>query len=173
MGALHHPLVDLARAAITAYITDGVVISPSINLPADLPQKAAVFVSLHLSDGDLRGCIGTVVPTEDTLAEQVIQEAIAAATMDPRFMPVSTGELDDLVIHVDILNPPERIGSMEELDVKRYGVIVDIGRRRGLLLPDIEGVNTVEDQIAIARRKAGIGPREQIALSRFTVTRLT
>lgn len=169
----HHPLVNLARAAIAAYVRTGRVLEPPSDLPPDLPERAAVFVTLHTPTGELRGCIGTIAPTEPTLAEQVIQEAIAAATMDPRFPPVTPEEVEDLDIHVDILSPPEPVDSPAELDPKKYGVIVEAGRRRGLLLPDIPGVDTVETQLMFARRKAGIGPHDPVRLSRFTVTRLT
>jgi AmmeMemoRadiSam system protein A len=169
----HHPVVELARAAIAAYVRTGRIIEPPADLPPDLPSRAAVFVTLHTPTGELRGCIGTVVPTEPTLAEQVIQEAIAAAVMDPRFPPVAPEEVDDLDIHVDILNTPEPAESLADLNPKRYGIIVEAGRRRGLLLPDIAGVDTAEMQVALARRKAGIGPHEPVRLSRFTVTRLT
>ncbi|MCC7354748.1 MAG: AmmeMemoRadiSam system protein A [Anaerolineae bacterium] len=169
----HHPIVELARAAIAAYVRTGRIIEPPTDLPPELPARAAVFVSLHTPEGDLRGCIGTVAPTEPTLAEQVIQEAVAAAVMDPRFPPVEPEEIDGLDIHVDILNPPEPAESLADLDPKRYGVIVESGRRRGLLLPDIAGVDTAETQVALTRRKAGIGNQETVRLSRFTVTRLT
>lgn len=164
------PLVDLARRAIEAYVRDGTVLTPPEPLPAEFRRRAAVFVSLH-KFGELRGCIGTTVPTEPDLAGQIIRYAIYAATEDPRFDPVEPPELEDLEISVDVLTPPEPVRGPEELDPKVYGVIVRSGGRSGLLLPDLEGIDTVEEQVAIARRKAGIGPAEPVDLLRFRVVR--
>jgi AmmeMemoRadiSam system protein A len=168
---LHHPLVQLASAAIQAYIRDRRRISPH-EAPAPIEgEPAGVFVTLH-SRGALRGCIGTIGPTEPTLAQEVIGNAISAATRDWRFTPVTPAELDDLTIDVSVLDPPEPIDSLAQLDPKRYGVIVQRSGRRGLLLPDIEGVDDVETQVAIARQKAGIGPHEPVKLQRFLVTKV-
>ncbi len=174
MSDQHHPLVQLARAAIEAYVRHGRMISPE-EAPAPVTgEPAGVFVTLHSrSTGDLRGCIGTIGPTEPTLAQEVINNAISAATRDWRFYPVSPAELDDLNIEVSVLYPPEPISSMAELDPKEYGVIVQRGSQRGLLLPDIEGVDTAEAQVRIARQKAGIGPREPVRLYRFRVEKYT
>lgn len=144
-------------------------------LPKDLPaelinRRAGAFVSLH-KDGNLRGCIGTILATRDSLAEEILTNAISACSRDPRFDPVTVDELDDLEYSVDVLGEPERIFSVNDLDVHRYGVIVENGGRRGLLLPDLEGVDTVAEQIAIAKRKAGIRPEEKVALWRFEVVR--
>lgn len=166
-----HPLVQLAKTTIESYVKYGRVPKPPAPLPEEMRGQAGVFVSIHDRAGNLRGCIGTIEPTQPTIAEEVIRNAISAATRDPRFPPVSPDELDDLVINVDVLTPPERISSPKELDPKRYGVIVQQGWRRGLLLPDLEGVDTVEQQIDIARRKAGIGPKEPVELYRFEVKR--
>jgi len=163
--------VRLADQAIRAYVERHEVIQPPQPLPPELQQRAACFVSLHLPDGDLRGCIGTIEPTAPNLATEIIQNAISAATRDPRFPPVRPDELDDLVISVDVLSPPEPAASLRELDPKKYGVVVQSGWRRGLLLPDLEGVDSVEQQVAIAMQKAGISPREPISLYRFTVQR--
>ena len=127
-------------------------------------------MSLH-KDGNLRGCIGTILATRDNLAEEILQNAISACSRDPRFSPVEVDELDDIEYSVDVLGEPERIFSVNDLNVKRYGVIVENGGRRGLLLPDLEGVDTVEEQIAIAKRKAGIRPEEKVSLWRFEVIR--
>ncbi|MBQ9010099.1 MAG: AmmeMemoRadiSam system protein A [Clostridia bacterium] len=132
--------------------------------------RAGVFVSLH-KNGQLRGCIGTISPVQSDIGEEIMANAISAATRDPRFEPVREDELDQLTYKVDVLMPPERISGPEQLDVRRYGVIVTNGMRRGLLLPDLEGVDTVEEQIRIAREKAGISPREPISLERFEVIR--
>ena len=126
---------------------------------------------MYNESGELRGCIGTILPTQDSIAEEIIQNAISASTRDPRFPKITADELADLEINVDILTAPEDIDSPKELDVKRYGVIVSSGFRRGLLLPDSEGVDSVEYQIAIARMKAGIGENEKIKLQRFEVIR--
>ena len=134
---------------------------------------AGTFVSLHDSRGNLRGCIGTIEPQQPTVAQEVIQNAISAATRDPRFPPVQPEELEGLDIKVDVLTEPEPIDSMDQLDPKRYGVIVESDWRRGLLLPDLEGVDTVEYQVDIAMRKAGIRPDEPVQLYRFEVKRYT
>ncbi len=165
-----HPLVRLARATIEAYVREGKVIRPPAELSLEMKQQAGAFVSLH-QRGQLRGCIGTFAPTQDNVAEEVIHNAISSATQDPRFMPLQPRELADLEINVDVLSTPEPVTDVNELDPRIYGVIVSAGRRRGLLLPDLEGVDTVADQIDICRRKGGIGPHEQVQLQKFTVAR--
>ena len=129
-------------------------------------------MSIH-RQGRLRGCIGTIAPTRSSLAEEIIHNAISAASRDPRFDPIRADELKWLEINVDVLGEPEAVASEADLDVKRYGVIVTKGHRRGLLLPDLEGVDTVRQQVEIARRKAGIGPKEKVSLERFEVVRHT
>ena len=121
--------------------------------------------------GSLRGCIGTILSTRKNLAEEIIRNAISAVSQDNRFDPVEVDELKWLDINVDVLSEPERIESEEQLDVKRYGVIVRSGYKQGLLLPDLEGVDTVEQQISIAMRKGGITPGSNIDLYRFEVVR--
>lgn len=166
-------LVDLAYRTVNQYVSEGTV-PAAPELPAGVPARAGCFVSIHMRDtDDLRGCIGTIQPTCATLAEEVIQNAISASTRDPRFQPIVPDELPNLSINVDVLFPPEP-ATVEGLDVKRYGVIVTQGGRRGLLLPDLEGVDTVEQQLAIACAKAGIpqfGP--DVELERFEVVRHT
>jgi AmmeMemoRadiSam system protein A/AmmeMemoRadiSam system protein B len=164
-------LVRLARLSLETFIKTG----NYANLPKDLPEdltktSAAVFVSLK-KHGQLRGCIGTIIPTRKTLAEEILHNAVSAGTGDPRFAPVSESELKDLVYSVDVLGAPEEIDSKEALDPKNYGVIVEQGRRRGLLLPDLAGIESADQQINIARQKAGIGPEEPVRLSRFKVVR--
>lgn len=166
----HHPVVELARETIEGYVRGRKVIGAPKALAPEMEQKAGVFVSLH-KDGMLRGCIGTIQAQQSNVALEIIQNAISAATRDPRFPPVQANELPDLEISVDILQPAEPIESMEQLDPKRYGVIVQSGWRRGLLLPDLEGVDTADYQVDIARRKAGIGPHEPLQLYRFEVRR--
>ena len=134
-------------------------------------RRAGVFVSLK-EEGRLRGCIGTIAPVRGSIAEEIIENGISAAAKDPRFHAVEPEELDRLEYSVDVLGETEKIDSPEKLDVKRYGVVVSRGYRRGLLLPDLEGVDTVEEQIGIARRKAGIPEdAEDIRLERFEVVR--
>ncbi|HEX9020141.1 MAG TPA: AmmeMemoRadiSam system protein A, partial [Nitrospirota bacterium] len=139
-------------------------------LPSDLKLRAGVFVCLKVR-GNLRGCIGTYQPAEPTIARETVRNAISAATCDPRFLCVRAEELDGIEYSVDVLTPPEKVASKSELDPRRYGVIVQAGGRRGLLLPDLEGVNTVDYQISIALQKAGISPGTPVELSRFEVKR--
>lgn len=166
----HHPLVELARRTIEAYVRTGAEIVPPQPLPPEMQQRAGAFVSLH-AHGGLRGCIGTIEPSQPNLAIEVIHNAIMAATEDPRFPPVRPSELEGLEISVDVLTEPELVSSMDQLDPKVYGVIVQSGFRRGLLLPDLDGVDTAECQVDIARRKAGIHPSERMQLYRFQVQR--
>lgn len=162
------PYVDLARRTIETWVRTGA--RPEAPATGELAtRRAGAFVSLH-RDGDLRGCIGTIAACEDTLGEEIVSNAISACSRDPRFLPVGPDELDDLEISVDVLGDAEP-ATEADLDPRRYGVIVSNGRRRGLLLPDLEGVDTVEDQIAISRKKAGIGAGEPVELQRFEVVR--
>ncbi|MCB1053723.1 MAG: AmmeMemoRadiSam system protein A [Acidobacteria bacterium] len=134
--------------------------------------RAGCFVSLHERDsGDLRGCIGTIEPQQSDFLLEVRENAIAAATRDPRFEPVSVQELDDLTIEVSELKPPETIPDPEYLSPWRYGVVVEARGRRGVLLPALDGIDTAEQQIAIARRKAGLDPYEPVQLWRFEVVK--
>jgi len=163
-------LVALARKTIELYVKEKKIISPPDPLPEEMNKKAGAFVSLHRQHV-LRGCIGTFAPTMPNLAAEIIRNAIEASTRDPRFSPMRSDELGGLEISVDVLSKPEPVESKKYLDAKRYGVIVSSNMRRGLLLPDLEGVNTPEEQIAICRRKAGIGPNEPVELLRFEVRR--
>ena len=171
MNHTEDPYVSLARNTIEKYIREGIQISRPDNLPEEMiEKKAGAFVSIH-KKGSLRGCIGTILSTCDSVADEIIQNAISASTRDPRFSPIRPDELPDLEISVDVLGEPEDIESKEDLDVKRYGVIVTKGFRRGLLLPDLDGVDTVEEQIEIAKSKAGIWDDEGMSLQRFEVIR--
>jgi len=166
-----HPLVKLAKDTIELYIREGKILPVrDEDLTPDMKGQAGVFVSLKVR-GILRGCIGTFQPTERDVAHEVVRNAISAATCDPRFPAVSKGELDTLEYSVDVLTPPEKIQDTRELNPRRFGVIVQSGGRRGLLLPDLEGVDTVEYQISIAMQKAGIQPGAPVELSRFEVKR--
>lgn len=135
-----------------------------------LNTKAGAFVSVH-KFGGLRGCIGTIAATQNNLAQEIIQNAVSAVSKDPRFHPVTEDELKFLDINVDVLGEAEPVKSEAELDVKKYGVIVQSGYKRGLLLPDLDGVDTVEQQVSIARRKGGIAPGDKVELFRFEVVR--
>ena len=162
------PYVKLARHTIETYLRTGKRPSVPEGLPEELySRRAGAFVSLK-EDGKLRGCIGTI---QNSLAEESIRKAVSACSEDPRFPPVEQWEAGRLTISVDVLGDTERISSPGELDVERYGVIVTKGGRRGLLLPNLEGVDTVEQQIAIAKQKAGIQEQEAVELERFEVVR--
>ncbi len=163
--------VKLAIASVDAWVRRRAKIKAPEGLPEELTgARAGAFVSLH-KNGQLRGCIGTILPTRKCLAEEIIYNAISACSQDNRFSPVRPDELSSLEISVDVLGEPEPVTSPAELDVKRYGVIVSCGMKRGLLLPNLEGVDTVEEQIGIARRKGGIGADEPYTLQRFEVVR--
>lgn len=165
-----HPLVKLAKDAVEKYILEGKTIRLPHDLTPEMKEKAGVFVSIKKNRA-LRGCIGTYLPTRENVASEIIQNAISAATQDPRFLPVDSTELNELKYSVDVLSEPEKVAGTKDLAPKRYGIIVKSGNRRGLLLPDLEGVNTVEEQIRIASMKAGIAPQEVIELYRFEVKR--
>jgi AmmeMemoRadiSam system protein A len=167
------PLVSLARQAIESYVRDRVVVRPPASSGPD-SRRAGVFVSLHLSDGSLRGCIGTTEAYLGSVEEETVANAISAATTDPRFYPVTADELPGLDISVDVLGPAEEVDGLQDLDPKRYGIIVwTIDGRRALLLPDLEGVDTAEQQVRITCRKGGIDPNvDQYRLYRFEVERL-
>ncbi len=165
------PLVKLAKDAVETYVRTGRIIAPPENIPEEWKVRAGAFVSLK-KNRQLRGCIGTISPATESLAHEVIRNAIAAATEDPRFMPVTEEELPELTYSVDILSKPEKVKDLNELDPKKYGVIVSKGLRKGLLLPDLEGVNTVAEQLSIALMKAGIREDEDFEVYKFTVKRL-
>jgi len=162
-------VVKLAKEAVESYVRTGRMPKPR-ELSPEMRERAGVFVSLH-KHGQLRGCIGTFEPAKDNVAEEVIANAVSASTMDPRFPAVTESELDDLEYSVDILTAPEPVTDIGQLDPKTCGVIVESGWRRGLLLPDLEGVDSVEEQIAICRLKAGISAGEPVNLYCFQVRR--
>jgi len=173
----------LARQAILSFLNTRKVMSLPDRVPDEVKKKkAGVFVSLHKKNGELRGCIGTFLPTKENIGLEVIENAINAGFKDPRFFPLIIEEIDGLEISVDVLEKPEKIGSnlsgeeigkvTRRLDEQKYGVIISTKNgKRGLLLPDIEGVDSVEKQIEIAREKAGIEDREKIDIERFKVER--
>lgn len=165
------PYIKLAKDTIFEYVLN----KKKLEIPEDLPKemlenKAGTFVTLKKND-NLRGCIGTLGPVRDSIAEEIIENAISAATKDPRFPEVKPDELDNLEISVDVLKESEKIDSIDKLDTKRYGVIVTSGYRRGVLLPNIEGIDSKEEQVFIALRKARISPSEPYELRRFEVIR--
>ena len=164
-----HPVVKLAKKTVEVYVREDKKFKPR-KLTPEMRERAGVFVSIH-KWGQLRGCIGTFEPSEKNVAAEIIANAISSATGDPRFPPVAASELDDLEYSVDILTEPEPVIDVGQLDHKEYGVIVESGWRKGLLLPDLEGVDSVEEQIAICRLKAGISMDEPIKLYRFQVRR--
>ncbi len=164
-----HPLVKLAKETVESYVREGKTPQPK-ELTPEMKERAGVFVSIH-KHGELRGCIGTFEPTKDNVAEEIIANAISSATRDPRFPPMAASELSDLEYSVDVLTKPEPVEDASQLDPKKYGVIVESGLRRGLLLPDLEGVATVERQIEICRLKAGILADEPVKFYRFQVER--
>ena len=162
--------VRLARHAIESIVRTGKNAELPQGLPSEMAERAGVFVSLK-KDGELRGCIGTFAPTAKNIAEEILQNAASAALRDPRFPPVKKEELDALVYSVDVLMEPELVAGADALDVKKYGVIVEYRARKGLLLPDLAGVDTVEEQLRIARQKGGIPEDAPIRIWRFTVER--
>lgn len=164
------PPAALARQAVEAYVRFGKSVEVPRELPGYMARPAGVFVSLKKGRA-LRGCIGTTGATTNSVAEEIVQNAINSATKDPRFYPVEKAELDHLIYSVDILHEPEEVQDMSELDHKTYGVFVKCGSRCGLLLPDIEGVRSVEEQVGIAKQKGGIAEDEPHQLFRFRVTR--
>ncbi len=164
-----HPVVKLAKDTVESYISADSATKPG-ELVTEMKERAGVFVSIH-KHGQLRGCIGTFEAVQDNVAEEIKANAISSATGDPRFPPVKVSELAELEYNVDILSKPEKIEGVGKLDSRRYGVIVESGLRRGLLLPDLEGVDTVEKQIEICRMKAGIPFNAPVTLYRFEVRR--
>ncbi len=165
------PYVALARAALETYLANGSHLPIPNSLPIEMTNRSAgVFVSIK-KNGALRGCIGTIQATTPCIAEEIIQNAISAGTQDPRFPPISTDELSSLCISVDVLGEAEHIESIDQLNVKEYGVIVSSGWKRGLLLPNLEGVDSPEEQVQISLQKAGISPDEPYTMERFRVVR--
>src|SRR3972149_390961 len=146
--------------SVTATVGERRLLGPPPLSLDGLPARAGCFVSLKTVEGALRGCIGSVQPMEPDLPREVVRNAVDAATRDPRFLPVAAEELPFLLYSVDILTEPEPAAGLHHLDPGRFGVIVQNGRRRGLLLPAIDGVDTAEQQVAIARSKAMIEPHQ-------------
>lgn len=168
-----HPLVKIAKDAVELYVREGKALQiHERDLPPELKERAGVFVCLKIN-GDLRGCIGTYLPAEPTIAHETVRNAVSAATCDPRFLCVRPEELDGIEYTVDVLTLPQPVGDRSELDPRRYGVIVQAGGRRGLLLPDLDGVDSAEQQIGIAMMKAGIPKGTPVMIFKFEVRRYT
>jgi len=165
-----HPLAELAKKSVEAHVREGIPIGLPDPLPAEMSGRAGVFVCIK-KHGELRGCIGTFQPSSECIGSETMMNAISAATKDPRFTPVVKEELGDLTYSVDVLSCPEKVSGLSDLDPKKYGIIVVSGFRRGLLLPDLEGVDTVEEQLKITKMKAGILPHEEVEIYRFEVMR--
>ncbi len=168
--------VNLAKSAIGEYVKTGTIIPVPENLPPEFYEKKhGVFVSIH-NGAELRGCIGTYLPAHKNLAKEIILNSIAACSRDNRFSPISAEELPNLKIEVSLLSVPEKISTPDELDPKKYGVIVKCpDGRTGLLLPDLEGVDSIEQQISIAYQKGGISPalEKEMEIFKFTVQKFS
>ncbi len=166
------PYVKLAKNTVETYIKTNKILPLPKKLPQEmLKKKAGVFVSIHKKDGELRGCIGTFMPTKPNLALEIVTNAISSASQDPRFSIITKEELPLLTYSVDILSQPKK-ATKKQLNPKKHGLIVIAeDGRKGLLLPDIEGVDTPEQQISICCQKAGINPKEKVSLETFTVKR--
>jgi MEMO1 family protein len=166
-----NPIVQLAKKTVETYVSTGEIVKPE-NLTPEMKDRAGVFVSIH-KNGQLRGCIGTFQPTRENVADEIVSNAISAATRDPRFSEIRKAELKDLDYSVDILTSPVPVDDKDigKLNPKKQGVIVRCGYRSGLLLPDLEGVDTIDDQLAICRSKAGIESDEPVNVFCFEVRR--
>ncbi len=178
--------VLLVKEALENYIKEGKIITPANDLPKEFFQrKAGVFVTIK-KNNKLRGCIGTYLPTKKNIAEEIIHNAIAAAAEDYRFGPIQPAELPLLSYEVSILSEPKSVKDIKELNPKKFGIIVKSQgfsspdvifnpaptpyQKTGLLLPDLEGINTIDKQVSIVCQKAGINPKtEKISIYKFTV----
>lgn len=167
---LSQHIIDIAMNSIQKYLENNTFYQLPVILPHELKQKSACFVSLK-SESILRGCIGTIEPVYSFLAKEIQNNAISAATRDPRFPPLSLDEFNSIECSVDVLMPSFKIWSISELDPVKYGVIVEKGTKRGVLLPNIDGVNEVKQQLSIAAQKAGINLTEDPNIYAFEVER--
>ncbi len=168
---VQHPLLNIAQIAVETYIRDHVIMPVPFTLPADQAQPQGAFVSIVVHKA-LRGSVGTVRPTQPTLAGEVIHNAVAAAVRDPRFSPVRAEELADLNYIIDLVDALEPIDSPAQLDPAQYGLVVRAARKMGVVLPQTSGIDTAEAQVELALRKARIDPAEKYRLERFCVQRL-
>lgn len=169
-----HPYVMLARTTVVRHLRDEIPVTSGFEVCTDgalWESERACFVSIKTKDGELRGCIGTISPMLGSLDREIIANAISAATRDPRFSSMTAEELEDVVFSVDVLSAPEPVTDLSELDPKKWGVIVSNGGRKGVLLPDLDGVETVRRQLSIAAEKAGITDMYNLIVERFSVDR--
>ena len=163
---------ELARLTVEKYIKEHKTPDAPEALEGVDVKKAGAFVSIKTNSGDLRGCIGTILATEDSVEEEIINNAVSASTRDPRFSAMDKSELDNVKYSVDILHAPEKVASLSELDPKNYGIIIQSETgKQALLLPALEGVDTVEQQIYICQKKAGMNHNEKFSLQKFKVDR--
>lgn len=171
---LSHPYVKLARETVARCLSgrelpeSGLEIDSNANL---WREPRACFVSIKMFNGNLRGCIGTLAPSQQSIDLEIIANAISASTKDPRFKPMKHVELKEVLFSVDVLDTPEVVGDISRLDPHVWGVIVSKGSRRGVLLPDLEGIDDARQQIAIASQKAGITDISGAVIERFAVRR--
>jgi len=165
-----HPYVELAMQSVRHYLEHGIPLPCPNHLPGDFQEPRAVFVSIK-NGQQLRGCIGNLSPAHDTLAGEIIHNAISAAARDPRFSAVTQDELPELTFSVDVLTPLEKVEDLSELDPDKYGLMVQYGEKQGVLLPDLDGVNTVADQLRICLKKGRIDPDDPYEMYRFEVQR--
>ncbi len=163
-------LVKLAKETIRSYLTNGVIPQPPKDLAEEFLEKKGLFVSIK-KHGQLRGCIGSVEPTKKNVAEEVIHNAVSASTQDPRFPSITLDELEDLTVSVDLLSPLEKVTDPSQLNPKKYGIVVSSKSKKGVLLPDLEGVDTIEEQLRIAKGKGSIAHQEKFEIQRFEVKR--
>jgi AmmeMemoRadiSam system protein A len=175
-GGKPHPYVALARRSVERRLQGELPLSGGAEIDPDFDNnlwnlRRACFVSIKTLSGDLRGCIGTIAPVQPSIDREIMENAVSSATRDPRFPPMRFDELAGVVFSVDVLGEPEKVADRSRLDARKWGVIVSKGMRRGVLLPDLEGVDTVEAQLEIAARKAGIYDLNGVAVERFSVDR--
>jgi AmmeMemoRadiSam system protein A len=169
--AMYEPKSIYVRVALKSILDNFYGEGKCVSIPGELKIKGSCFVTLHKKNGELRGCIGTLEPFRENLFDEIWENAKSAAFGDPRFYPLREDELEDLKISVDILGKAEKVDGLDELNPEKYGIIVVKGGRRGVLLPDIDGVDSVEEQVSIAKSKGGIGPNEDVDIYRFKVKR--
>lgn len=167
---MSHPTVKLALEAVRYFLNTGKPLPYPQNLSKEFHEGSAVFVSIK-KDHKLRGCVGSITPQTKSLGSEIIRNAVSAATKDPRFPPISKLELANLTFSVDVLTPLESVKEISELDPKKYGLVIRQGSKSGLLLPDLDGVKTVERQVEICKNKAGIAQSESVTMFRFQVNR--
>lgn len=170
MGAFQHPYISLAQESIHHYLNHHEKLSCPEPLTKDMESRSGAFVSIKKLK-QLRGCIGTLEPCEPNLAMEIIENSLKAALHDPRFSPVTAEELQDLTYSIDVIRPLEKISSVEELDPHTYGLVVRSNGKQGVLLPDLEGVDSAEEQIQICRAKGKIPEDDPVEMYRFKVDR--